>query len=81
MKITDWKLIKEVPNLIQRARELGFSVVKVRQLAFNRQEFCLVAVKDKFELRIGKKRAKQNQQTPANHATKDDKGTQGESES
>jgi 23S rRNA (cytidine2498-2'-O)-methyltransferase len=61
MKIPDWKLIEDVPKLIQRVRELGFSVVKVRQLAFNRQEFCLVAVKDKFELRIGKKRSLQKQ--------------------
>ncbi len=55
LKLTDWKLVDDIPGLLTRVRELGFSVVKARQLAFNRREFCLVAVKDKFVLRIGKK--------------------------
>lgn len=57
MKLTDWKFVEEVPTIMQRVRELGFSVVKSRQLAFNRQEFCLIAVKDKFVLREGKKQS------------------------
>ena len=65
MKITDWKLINDVPKLMNRVREMGFAVVKARQLAFNRQEFCLAAVKDKYILRIGKKRSPKTKKSVA----------------
>ncbi len=65
MKITDWKLIQDVPRLMKRVKEMGFAVVKARQLAFNRQEICLAAVKDKFVLRIGKKRPSKTQKPVA----------------
>ncbi len=55
LKLSDWKLVSSIPNLIAETKKLGFQVVKARQLAFNRQEFCLVAVKDKFLLRVGKR--------------------------
>ena len=55
LKLSEWKMVSGIPNLIADAKKLGFQVVKARQLAFNRQEFCLVAVKDKFLLRLGKK--------------------------
>jgi len=55
LKLSDWKLVAGIPDLIAAAKRIGFQVVKARQLAFNRQEFCLVAVKDKFLLRMGKK--------------------------
>ena len=72
MKIPEWKLIEDIPSLIQRAKGLGFSVVKVRQLAFNRQEFCLAAIKDKYELRIGKRRSQQKRAKPEHLATTPD---------
>lgn len=56
MKLADWKLLEKIPELRKRVSELGFSVVKTRQLAFNRQEFCLVAVRDKFLLRQQKRK-------------------------
>ncbi len=55
LKLTDWRMVAEIPELIAETKMLGFQVVKARQLAFNRQEFCLIAVKDKFLLRLGKK--------------------------
>lgn len=55
LKFQDWKMVKKIPSYMARAKELGFQVVKSRQLAFNRGEFCLVAVKDKFLLRAGKR--------------------------
>lgn len=55
IKLLERKLISEIPNLMSQLKELGFQVVKSRQLAFNRNEFCLVGVKDKFILRAGKK--------------------------
>jgi 23S rRNA (cytidine2498-2'-O)-methyltransferase len=56
MKLADWKLLETLPQLRARVAELGFQVVKTRQLAFNRQEFCLIAVRDKFVLRQQKQR-------------------------
>lgn len=55
LKLSDWKMVTGIPDLLKETKELGFQVVKARQLAFSRQEFCLVAVKDKFLLRLGKK--------------------------
>ena len=57
LKITDWKMAGNVPSWNQRVSKLGFQVVKTRQLAFNRNEICLVAVRDKFALRASKKRS------------------------
>lgn len=56
LKLADWKLVSDVPAFMEKVRSMGFQVVKARQLAFNRQEFCLVGVKDKFLLRSGKQR-------------------------
>ncbi len=58
LKIADWKLVDDIPKYIARVKKMGFGVVKTRQLAFNRQEFCLMAIKDKFALRSGKRTSK-----------------------
>lgn len=58
LKMTDIKMAEEVAAIRARVKKLGFSVVKTRQLSFNRGEFCLAAVKDKFALRSAKKKAK-----------------------
>lgn len=58
LKMTDIKMAEEVDAIRARVKRLGFRVVKTRQLAFNRGEFCLAAVKDKFALRAVKKRSK-----------------------
>jgi len=55
MKITDWKLAREIPRWKDQLRGLGFQVVKSRQLAFNRKEICLVAIRDKYALRSSRK--------------------------
>ena len=55
MKLTDWKLVNDVPALMKRAGDLGFKFVRSRQLAFNRREFCMVAVKDRYALRKSRK--------------------------
>lgn len=41
----------------QRVREMGFQYVRTRQLAFNRNEVCLAALKRKSILRFGKLRS------------------------
>jgi len=58
LKMTDIKMAEEAAAIRARVKKLGFSVVKTRQLSFNRGEFCLAAVKDKFALRSAKKKAK-----------------------
>jgi 23S rRNA (cytidine2498-2'-O)-methyltransferase len=66
MKLPDWKLLDKLSEIRARVTELGFGLVKTRQLAFNRQEFCLVAVRDKFVLRKGKQK-KSAKLNPKNH--------------
>ncbi len=56
LKLADWKLADEIPNWIERVKSFGFQLVKTRQLAFNRREICLVAVRDKFALRASRKK-------------------------
>ena len=51
LKLTDLKMVEQIPEWIATVRKMGFSVVKARQLAFNRREFCLIAAKDRFLLR------------------------------
>ena len=41
LKITDWKLVEEIPAWKQRVTQWGFQLVKTRQLAFNRKEILL----------------------------------------
>ena len=60
LKLTDWKFINELPSVYTRVKGWGFQVVKSRQLAFNRQEFCLIAVKDRFMLRAAKKKQRRS---------------------
>jgi 23S rRNA (cytidine2498-2'-O)-methyltransferase len=55
MKLADWSLADQIPAFRKRIGEAGFKLIKTRQLAFNRREFCLVAVKDKFVLRKNRK--------------------------
>ena len=57
LKLPDKALANELDQHRDRVRGGGFSMVKTRQLAFNRQELCLIGVKDKFMLRARKKRS------------------------
>ncbi len=46
-KLMTWDLAAHVPDYIARIKELGFHYVRTRQLAHNRREFCLAALRDK----------------------------------
>ena len=64
LKLPDWKLATEVQTYRKQLEDLGFGTVQTRQLAFNRQEICLVAVrKRKLPTRvpIGKKPSSKRQ--------------------
>ena len=43
LKLTDWALAAELPLFHKRIRSWGYRRVRARQLAFNRQEVCVVA--------------------------------------
>jgi 23S rRNA (cytidine2498-2'-O)-methyltransferase len=51
LKLPDWKLADEVPAYVQRVQSWGYRHVNVRQLAFNRQEITLAAVRSRASLR------------------------------
>ncbi|NOY29856.1 MAG: hypothetical protein GXP28_06660 [Planctomycetes bacterium] len=52
LKLTDWKLASELPNHIERVASWGYRDVRVRQLASNRQEVCLVALRSRGQRRV-----------------------------
>ena len=45
LKLIKWDLAEQLPEYIQRVRSWGYQYVKARQLAFNRQEVCVVALR------------------------------------
>ena len=47
LKLPDWKLAAEVDSYRSQFEQMGFRSVETRQLAFNRQELCLVALRKK----------------------------------
>ncbi len=57
LKLPDWKLAAEIPTYIQRVQSWGYHYVKTRQLAFNRQEICLMALRQRAMRRVGRKSA------------------------
>lgn len=50
LKILDWSLAEAIPEYLQRIRAWGYHYVNARQLAFNRQEICVAALRSR-ELR------------------------------
>jgi 23S rRNA (cytidine2498-2'-O)-methyltransferase len=47
LKLLDWKLAEEVPAYLTRVRGWGFKQIAARQLAHNRQEICVMALREK----------------------------------
>lgn len=45
LKLLEWELANELPACLERVRNWGFPLVRARQLFYNRQEVCLVALK------------------------------------
>lgn len=45
LKLIEWHLADQIPGYVERIRSWGYPLVKARQLAFNRQEVTLVAVR------------------------------------
>jgi 23S rRNA (cytidine2498-2'-O)-methyltransferase len=52
LKLADWDLIDELPACVERVRSWGYKDVRLRQLAFNRQEICLAALRSRAQRRV-----------------------------
>lgn len=52
LKLIDWSLAGEIGRYVERVRSWGYRDVRTRQLAFNRQEFCLVALRSRGQRRV-----------------------------
>lgn len=51
LKLLDASMVECIPDYVQRIRSWGYGFVRTRQLAFNRREFCVMAVPSKSHLR------------------------------
>lgn len=58
IKLLDWEMAARAPEYFERVRSWGYEYVRARQLASNRQEFCLVALKRRSMRRPSLRRAK-----------------------
>ena len=47
LKLMQWELASEIEQYVERIRSWGYQHVRLRQLSFNRQEICLVALKSR----------------------------------
>jgi 23S rRNA (cytidine2498-2'-O)-methyltransferase len=45
LKLLDWSLAQQIPDYVARVHSWGFDRVQTRQLAFNRREICLAALR------------------------------------
>ncbi len=52
LKLAEWSLAESVRDFAERVRRWGYRDVRMRQLAFNRQEICLVALRSRAQRRI-----------------------------
>jgi 23S rRNA (cytidine2498-2'-O)-methyltransferase len=51
LKLLDWSMAEEIPRYLQRVRDWGYADVRARQLAYNRQEICVAAVRSRASRR------------------------------
>jgi 23S rRNA (cytidine2498-2'-O)-methyltransferase len=48
LKLSTWNMTARIPDWLDRIRGWGFNQVRARQLAFNRREICVAALKKPF---------------------------------
>jgi 23S rRNA (cytidine2498-2'-O)-methyltransferase len=51
LKLLDWDLADHLPEYLERIRSWGFRYVRARQLAHNRQEVCVAALRRRSQRR------------------------------
>ena len=55
LKLADLRLADKLPEFVARVKSWGYQDVRTRQLAFNRQELCLVALRSRGQRRMFRK--------------------------
>ena len=58
IKLPTWDLATQIPDYVERVKSWGFAHVRARQLAFNRQEICIAAMRTKTMRRLSRKRVR-----------------------
>jgi 23S rRNA (cytidine2498-2'-O)-methyltransferase len=69
LKLPDWQLADELPSYVDRVRTWGYKDVRLRQLAFNRQEICLAALRSRGQRRMPRISGRQQRRRDAPHAS------------
>jgi 23S rRNA (cytidine2498-2'-O)-methyltransferase len=67
LKLADWSLAAQLGQFVARVRGWGYRDIRVRQLAFNRQELCLVALRSRAQRRVMRPPARQYLRTDGPH--------------
>jgi 23S rRNA (cytidine2498-2'-O)-methyltransferase len=69
LKLPDWQLAEELPVFAARVRSWGYKDVRLRQLAFNRQEICLAALRSRGQRRVLRSAGRQHRRRDEPHAS------------
>jgi 23S rRNA (cytidine2498-2'-O)-methyltransferase len=69
LKLPDWQLAEELPAFAARVRSWGYKDVRLRQLAFNRQEICLAALRSRAQRRMLRASGRQHRRRDEGHAS------------
>lgn len=69
LKLPDWSLVEELPTFVERVRSWGYRDVRLRHLAFNRQEICLAALRSRGQRRMLRPGSRQHRRRDAGHAS------------
>jgi 23S rRNA (cytidine2498-2'-O)-methyltransferase len=68
LKLSNWHLADDLPQYVERVRGWGYHDVRTRQLAHNRQELCLAALRSRKQRRMRRSARRHLRQDPA-HAS------------
>jgi len=69
LKLSDWHLADHLTQYVQRVRSWGYQDVRTRQLAHNRQELCLAALRSRKQRRLRRPSRRQLRHDPAHAST------------
>lgn len=70
LKLSDWHLADNLAQYTERVRSWGYRDVRTRQLAYNRQELCLAALRSRKQRRLRRSTRRQVRQDSAHASTR-----------
>ncbi len=56
IKLSNWDQAPQIPDMVERIRTWGYAHVRARQLAYNRQEVCIAALRTSSMRRLARRR-------------------------